>query len=310
MSNSLVARYRKRFEALSNRVVGLSDDFLLHCFVSGLKDEIRYMFKLLRPNSLIEAIGLARTQEAHLATRARPSSNSLLPHRVQASTSTTPGPSNTSSQLIAASQVKTISYDAMKERRDKGLCYYCDEKFRPGHKCKTQTLFMLESQPLVDEKDMDCSNDSPSQEGTVPEISIHAMAGAHTPQTMRVTGLLYNKPMSVLIDTGSTHNFLDPQIAKKTGLQVDNAAKFNVMVANGDTLSSTGRSKNTSLSIQGIPITVDFYVLPLGGCDAVLGAHWLQTLGPILWDFNKMWMKFTLSGNHHQILGEPSKAWT
>ncbi|KAJ0041882.1 hypothetical protein Pint_19393 [Pistacia integerrima] len=100
---------------------------------------------------------------------------------------------------------------------------------------------------------------------------------------MRVTGLLYNKPMSVLIDTGSTHNFLDPQIAKKTGLQVDNAAKFNVMVANGDTLSSTGR------------------------CDAVLGAHWLQTLGPILWDFNKMWMKFTLSGNHHQILGEPSK---
>ncbi|KAJ0028613.1 hypothetical protein Pint_35931 [Pistacia integerrima] len=198
----------------------------------------------------------------------------------------------------------------MKERRDKGLSYYCDEKFHPGHKSKTQTLFMLEGQPLVDEEDMDCSNNSPSQEETVPEISIHAMVGAHTPQTMRVSGLLYNKPMSVLIDTGSTHNFLDPQIAKKTGLQVDDGAKFNVMVANGDTLSSTGRSKNTPLSIQGIPNSVDFYVLPLGGCDVVLGSHWLQTLGPILWDFNKMWMKFTQSGNHHQILGEPSKAVT
>ena len=40
---SSVTAYQKQFEALSNRVVGLTDEFLLHCFMSGLKDEIRYM---------------------------------------------------------------------------------------------------------------------------------------------------------------------------------------------------------------------------------------------------------------------------
>ena len=28
-------------------------------------------------------------------------------------------------------------------RRDKGLCFHCDEKFSPGHKCKKQLNFLL-----------------------------------------------------------------------------------------------------------------------------------------------------------------------
>lgn len=42
------------------------------------------------------------------------------------------------------------------------------------------------------------------------------------------------------------------------------------------------------------PITVDLYPLPLEGCDAVLGAQWLRTLGPIVWDFSKLHMKFQI----------------
>lgn len=32
----------------------------------------------------------------------------------------------------------------------------------------------------------------------------------------------------------------------------------------------------------------------LEGCDAILGAQWLQTLGPILWDLKSMTMKFKI----------------
>eukprot|EP00268_Persea_americana_P022186 TRINITY_DN22061_c0_g1_i1.p1 TRINITY_DN22061_c0_g1~~TRINITY_DN22061_c0_g1_i1.p1 ORF type:complete len:142 (-),score=8.42 TRINITY_DN22061_c0_g1_i1:515-940(-) len=32
--------------------------------------------------------------------------------------------------------------------------------------------------------------------------------------------------------------------------------------------------------------------MEFGGCDMVLGAQWLQILGPILWGFSKMWMPF------------------
>ena len=32
----------------------------------------------------------------------------------------------------------------MEERRKKGLCFNCDEKFQPGHQCKSAKLFLLE----------------------------------------------------------------------------------------------------------------------------------------------------------------------
>ena len=32
----------------------------------------------------------------------------------------------------------------MHERREKGLCYFCDEKYHPGHKCSMSKLYLLE----------------------------------------------------------------------------------------------------------------------------------------------------------------------
>lgn len=32
----------------------------------------------------------------------------------------------------------------MKERRDRGLCYYCDDKWALGHRCRTPKLFLSE----------------------------------------------------------------------------------------------------------------------------------------------------------------------
>ena len=37
---------------------------------------------------------------------------------------------------------------------------------------------------------------------------------------------------------------------------------------------------------------VDLNGLSLGGCDVVLGANWLSTLGEILWDLKLLTMKF------------------
>lgn len=48
--------------------------------------------------------------------------------------------------------------------------------------------------------------------------------------------------------------------------------------------------------MQGNAFVSDFYLLPLEGFDAVLGAQWLITLGPILWDFSRMNMKFRMEG--------------
>ena len=50
------------------------------------------------------------------------------------------------------------------------------------------------------------------------EISIHAMEGNSSSQTIRLMGHINNKPVSILLDTGSTQHFVDPKLVQRTGL--------------------------------------------------------------------------------------------
>lgn len=67
---------------------------------------------------------------------------------------------------------------------------------------------------------------------------------------------------------------------------------LTVKVANDERIASPGVCAAQILHIHGEPFRVDCYALPLDGFDVVLGVHWLQTLGPICWDFSKLFMSF------------------
>ena len=56
VQTTTVALYQSQFEALVNRTEGLSDVFLLSCFISGLKPAIKRELQLARPKDMIEAI--------------------------------------------------------------------------------------------------------------------------------------------------------------------------------------------------------------------------------------------------------------
>jgi hypothetical protein len=45
------------------------------------------------------------------------------------------------------------------------------------------------------------------------------------------------------------------------------------------------------------------FSIDMGGCDIVLGARWLRTLGPILMDFKELTMKFQQEGQRYQLQG-------
>ena len=76
----------------------------------------------------------------------------------------------------------------------------------------------------------------PSQDDQ-PEISLHALARVTAPQTMRVRGYFKKLPLMILIDSGSTHNFINPQIAKQADYFIHPCSNFEVMVSNGGTLT-------------------------------------------------------------------------
>jgi hypothetical protein len=52
----------------------------------------------------------------------------------------------------------------------------------------------------------------------LPEISLHAITKSLHPKTMRVLGWIGDQKVVVLIDSGSTHNFVDTLVCKRAHL--------------------------------------------------------------------------------------------
>ena len=124
---------------------------------------------------------------------------------------------------------------------------------------------------------------------------------------MRVTIYVLNKPLHILIDSGSTHNFLDLNMAKKLGCKMEKIGPLRVDVTNGSSLACVSVSKVFSWTLQGSKFTTDVLILPLGSCDMVLGIQWLETLGEIKWDFKQLRMEFEIEGKKHVLRGGSSQ---
>lgn len=183
----------------------------------------------------------------------------------------------------------------MSKRRAEGLCYFCDEKFTPEHYLtykKTQ-LFMIETEEDVEEEGNDDSQIiEREEECDVAQISVQAMTGTTGYRTMCVKGVHGKRILFILIDSGSTHNFVDPKIAAKLGCTLTPAGITRVAVADGRKLGLTSKVETFQWRFGGTDFMDEVMVLPLGNCDMVLGVQGLATFGPITWDFQKLEMQF------------------
>ena len=57
-------------------------------------------------------------------------------------------------------------------------------------------------------------------------------------------------------------------------------------------MKTRGHTPSLTMSLQNDQWETAFYILPVTGCEALLGAAWLRTLGDIVWNFDKMTMRF------------------
>ncbi|KAL5730310.1 hypothetical protein ACHQM5_003147 [Ranunculus cassubicifolius] len=203
----------------------------------------------------------------------------------------------------------------MHARREKGLCYNCEEIYSFGHKCKNKQLFML-----AGEWDEDCTPpESPSSSNlgeisgdgqAVSEIaiSLSALAGNSSFQTLQLKGTVQNRSITMLVDSGSTHNFLDLDTAEQLGFPLIVTPTHSITVVGGGKLQCDTLCEGFTWEIQGIPFSSDVRVLPLGGCGLVLGVQWLKAIGPVLMDFSKLQMEFEHRGRRLTITGDTTPA--
>ncbi|GJU78624.1 putative mitochondrial protein [Tanacetum coccineum] len=83
-----------------------------------------------------------------------------------------------------------------------------------------------------------------------PQITLNALSGLNSYQTIRIRGRIGNQVVNILIDCGSTHNFLDIHISKKLGCRLDKTTPMQVLVANRQKMLSTSICHDLKWSLQ------------------------------------------------------------
>ncbi|KAL5752650.1 hypothetical protein ACOSQ2_023157 [Xanthoceras sorbifolium] len=278
---STVSADQETFKELSHRVDGLLENFLVGCFIAGLRDEIRLDVKIKQPRSLADAIGVARLIEERNGLLQKGSSNfrpsGMTPKALPNNSSGVLGPPPINKPNNSVNPFKRITSQEAKERRKKRLCYYCDEGFVLGHRCQRPQLFMIKDIVLEEDLPEEVLEHVGSVENILPEVSFHAITDTEHPQTIGVHGKLKGKEVTMLIDGGSTYNFVDQSLVTKYGLPITRDKTFQVIIANREKITCMGRCLALPLVIQGYDKELDFYILHVAavkvfiGCIGVLG---------------------------------------
>jgi len=161
----------------------------------------------------------------------------------------------------------------MAERRQQGLCYNCDEQYIRGHKCPK--LFYLE---VTDFDDLDDTEHTSTEEheDQPPIISLHAIAGLTTNDTMKVNVKIGESVLCALLDSGSSSNFISLEAADHIGLHLHDSNGASVIVANGDRVACRGLARDVAARIGSEFFSVECYTIPLDCFDMVLGISFLD----------------------------------
>ena len=136
----------------------------------GLQDYLKCELMLAKPDSYVTAVSLAKLHEQkHAAiqqvqrqsqskgfssvegrgTSYSPTNTKPIGFRTAAVTPRTTmsqGSSYSVQQHTSAgggSPFKRLTAAEIKQKREKGLCYYCEEKYNPSHRCKTSYLLLV-----------------------------------------------------------------------------------------------------------------------------------------------------------------------
>ncbi|XP_026415231.1 uncharacterized protein LOC113310676 [Papaver somniferum] len=282
-----VSEYQEIFEEFKALMLAknkhLTEDYFTSSFISGLKEELRIVVQMFSPATLEKAIYLARMHEMLLDSSNKKAKINRPPplyipqshmNTVHSPKSTSPSPRGTIPTSPKFPPIRRLTYAEMKTRKDKGLCYNCDEEFKVGHKYKDV------------------------------EISVHALAGNTSPSTIKVHGMTLNKhAITILVDSGRTHNFLDPEITRLSGRHVEPTANFQVALADGNKLVSSSKCPNFQWAMQNNNFQLDMRILPLGGCDMVLGVGWMKGISLVKFDFKKLTITFSSKGKDVMLQG-------
>lgn len=273
---------------------GFDDLFFASQFVKGLKDELRGMVESQVSETVERACLLAKVHNQVLEKARSKFGKSSQPAR------------NTSTLPKIDQKTTASASGPLKERqlrdfcRANNLCYFCGEKFDAEHlgKCTKRPKPQLNALALND-FDVQLTKSTLNQleiedvlTQELCQLSINAMAGTESANSMRVRALVQNQVMLILIDSGSSHSFINSRLVQRLDVQPVQMAPVVVQLAYGGTLVTDKFIPNLQWWAQGNTFTSTMRVLDMGAYDAILGYDWLKAHSPMLCDWEGKSMQF------------------
>lgn len=168
---------------------------------------------------------------------------------------------------------RALTIEERKERSAKGLCFNCDEQYNLDHKYKG-CLFRMDANRDCLVEVIETENDRLEKEeehGDDMEISLHALARTFNPRTIRLTRAVQGQQLSILIDNGSTHNFIQDVVTYKLGLELHLLSEFHFYIGSGEYLICRGMCQQVSICIQEATVKQDMFLLTMEGANIILG---------------------------------------
>ena len=171
--------------------------------------------------------------------------------------------------------------------------------FSFNHKCPNRQLLLLQSKnddaelEFYDSEDIfDSVADNAKVILEDHHLSLNALKGGMGVGTIRFMAYIDKLPVKVLVDGGSSDNFLQPRVAKFLKLPVEPAPFFKVMVGNGNYMEAEGMISKLTIKAQNARFQLPVFLLPVSSADLILGASWLKTVGPHIADYDKLQLKW------------------
>ncbi|XP_061357491.1 uncharacterized protein LOC133301814 [Gastrolobium bilobum] len=301
--------YFSEFEMLMNQTQDLSEELLLSFLVSGLTPDLRRALEIHDPKSLQQAMELATVYDSHFSelkvslTSGTPkvtyrlaqgnmnNSNTGLRSTPVASSNSVATTATTSS-VAPKIPFRKLSSEEMNRKRDLGLCFTCDEKWNSKHKCQSKMLLMV-----GDDHDEDGEEEEDivwnAQTMATADAALHSLSEGSVTKAFKFLAQIHGKNIPILVDTGSTHNFVKTELAIELGLPMTRIKKMRVFLGNGEFMVCDHKCRDVHLWLQGEEFILDLWVLNLEKLEMILGICWLEQLGRVTHDYKEMAMEFT-----------------
>nr|GEV10067.1 hypothetical protein [Tanacetum cinerariifolium] len=160
----------------------ISEEHVVSFYLGGLPTEIEMGVRMCKPRTLADAYQLTNLQEATLEAVKKKnkamvssqigrfgSGNTCYGSNSRSSLLPLPA-SNTSWKTkpntpINAPGRKQVTQKEYQEKRDQNLCFYCDQKYTPRHKCSGKIFSIV----LLADEELECKEEYMEKESSIPD---------------------------------------------------------------------------------------------------------------------------------------------